>query len=91
MLAHVLSNSWAICRLSQSGEEMIPTYLTRVLSSVRLSEIAQLAERLTVNQNVVGSSPTLGAISICSSAVLCSQRERDVSADAIWVLFVVAP
>src|SRR5689334_19857543 len=25
------------------------------------SEVAQLAERLTVNQNVVGSSPTLGA------------------------------
>jgi hypothetical protein len=41
---------------------MIPTCLTRVLSSIRLSEIAQLAERLTVNQNVVGSSPTLGAI-----------------------------
>src|SRR5690349_15832968 len=27
------------------------------------SEVAQLAERLTVNQNVVGSSPTLGATS----------------------------
>ncbi len=28
---------------------------------LRLSEIAQLAERLTVNQHVAGSSPALGA------------------------------
>ena len=33
-----------------------------LLSSTRLSEIAQLAEQLTVNQRVAGSSPALGAL-----------------------------
>ena len=36
--------------------------MTRTLASfVRHSEIAQLAEQLTVNQRVAGSSPALGA------------------------------
>ena len=37
------------------------TMRPRLLSSHRHSEIAQLAEQLTVNQRVAGSSPALGA------------------------------
>ena len=45
-----------------------------MLSSGRLSEIAQLAEQLTVNQRVAGSSPALGAK--LAPAFLCHRIER---------------
>jgi hypothetical protein len=51
----------AVSYACTSTHRRVMGMVSAVLSATALSGVAQLAERLTVNQNVVGSSPTPGA------------------------------